>query len=204
MTPPVAIPENDTEKAVYALGLMMSQTLAQFDLSPRELDLIKQAVTDSAAGKTAVELSEWQPKIGPLAQERRQHIAEKEKEKGKAYLAAMAKEAGATVLDGGIVLKHIVNGAGDSPAAADTVKVHYRGTLIDKTEFDSSYKRNEPAEFPLTGVIKCWTEGVQHIKVGGRALLGCPPELAYGDQGRPSIPGGATLIFEIELLEIKK
>ena len=182
----------------------MSQTLAQFDLSPRELDLIKQAVTDSAAGKTAVELSEWQPKIGPLAQERRQHIAEKEKDKGKAYLAAMAKEAGAEVLDGGIVLKHIVNGAGDSPAAADTVKVHYRGTLIDKTEFDSSYKRNEPAEFPLTGVIKCWTEGVQHIKVGGRALLGCPPELAYGDQGRPSIPGGATLIFEIELLEIKK
>ena len=87
MTPPVAIPENDTEKAVYALGLMMSQTLAQFDLSPRELDLIKQAVTDSAAGKTAVELSEWQPKIGPLAQERRQHIAEKEKEKiGRAHV----------------------------------------------------------------------------------------------------------------------
>jgi FKBP-type peptidyl-prolyl cis-trans isomerase FkpA len=83
------------------------------------------------------------------------------------------------------------------------VKVHYRGTLIDGTEFDSSYKRNEPAEFPLSNVIPGWTEGVQLMKVGGKARLICPSDLAYGDQGRPSIPGGATLIFEIELLEIK-
>jgi FKBP-type peptidyl-prolyl cis-trans isomerase FkpA len=83
------------------------------------------------------------------------------------------------------------------------VKVNYRGTLIDGTEFDSSYKRNQPAQFPLSGVIRCWTEGVQKMKVGGKARLVCPSEIAYGDSGRPpTIPGGATLIFEIELLEI--
>jgi FKBP-type peptidyl-prolyl cis-trans isomerase FkpA len=82
------------------------------------------------------------------------------------------------------------------------VKVHYRGTLVDGTEFDSSYRRNEPAQFPLNGVIGCWTEGVQKMKTGGKAVLVCPANLAYGEQGRPSIPGGATLIFEIELLEI--
>jgi FKBP-type peptidyl-prolyl cis-trans isomerase FkpA len=93
-------------------------------------------------------------------------------------------------------------GTGESPKATDTVKVNYRGTLVNGTEFDSSYKRNEPAQFPLNGVIKCWTEGVQRMKVGGKSMLICPSDLAYGEQGRPSIPGNATLIFEIELLEI--
>jgi len=82
------------------------------------------------------------------------------------------------------------------------VKVQYRGTLVDGTEFDSSYRRKEPAQFALSSVIKCWTEGVQMMKLGGKARLVCPSDLAYGDQGRPSIPGGAALIFEIELLEI--
>jgi FKBP-type peptidyl-prolyl cis-trans isomerase FkpA len=82
------------------------------------------------------------------------------------------------------------------------VKVNYRGTLVNGTEFDSSYKRNEPVQFALNGVIRCWTEGVQKMKVGGKAILACPSDLAYGDHGRPSIPGGAALIFEIELLEI--
>jgi FKBP-type peptidyl-prolyl cis-trans isomerase FkpA len=82
------------------------------------------------------------------------------------------------------------------------VKVNYRGTLVNGTEFDSSYRRNEPAQFSLNGVIPCWTEGLQKIKTGGKAVLVCPSNLAYGDDGRPSIPGGAALIFEIELLEI--
>jgi FKBP-type peptidyl-prolyl cis-trans isomerase FkpA len=80
--------------------------------------------------------------------------------------------------------------------------VNYRGTLVNGTEFDSSYKRGQPAEFPLSGVIKCWTEGLQHAKVGGKIQLVCPSDLAYGDQGNPSIPGGSTLIFEVELLGI--
>jgi FKBP-type peptidyl-prolyl cis-trans isomerase FkpA len=82
------------------------------------------------------------------------------------------------------------------------VKVNYRGTFTNNTEFDSSYKRNQPAQFPLNGVIKCWTEGVQRMKVGGKARLVCPSDIAYGDQGRGTIPGGATLVFEIDLLEI--
>ena len=98
--------------------------------------------------------------------------------------------------------RELAAGTGDSPKATDKVKVNYRGTLINGTEFDSSYKRNAPAEFPLNGVIPCWTEGVQRMKVGGKSRLVCPSEIAYGDAGRPSIPPGATLIFEIELLAI--
>jgi FKBP-type peptidyl-prolyl cis-trans isomerase FkpA len=103
----------------------------------------------------------------------------------------------------GLVYRSLREGTGASPTAADTVKVNYRGTLVDGTEFDSSYKRNEPATFPLGRVIKCWTEGVQRMKVGGKAQLTCPPELAYGQRGAGSvIPPNATLRFEIELLEI--
>jgi FKBP-type peptidyl-prolyl cis-trans isomerase FkpA len=114
----------------------------------------------------------------------------------------MAAEKGAVKTDSGLIFRDITPGAGPSPKATDTVKVNYRGTLTNGTEFDSSYKRNEPAEFPLNGVIRCWTEGVQKMKVGGKAMLVCPSDLAYGDQGRPGIPGGAALTFEIELLSI--
>ena len=103
----------------------------------------------------------------------------------------------------GLIYKSLRDGTGPSPTAADTVKVHYRGTLVDGTEFDSSYRRNEPAVFPLARVIKCWTEGVQRMKVGGKAELVCPPELAYGTRGAGSaVPPNATLRFEVELLEI--
>jgi len=109
----------------------------------------------------------------------------------------------ATAGSPGLVYKSLREGAGPSPTAADSVKVHYRGTLVDGTEFDSSYKRNAPAVFPLGGVIKCWTEGVQRMKIGGKAELVCPPELAYGTRGAGSaVPPNATLRFEVELLEI--
>jgi FKBP-type peptidyl-prolyl cis-trans isomerase FkpA len=101
-----------------------------------------------------------------------------------------------------MVYRELRAGSGPSPLATDTVKVNYRGTLINGVEFDSSYSRHEPAQFALNGVIRCWTEGVQKMKVGGKAMLVCPSDLAYGDQGRPSIPGGAALVFEIELLEV--
>ena len=101
----------------------------------------------------------------------------------------------------GLVYSSLREGKGASPTAADAVKVHYRGTLPDGTEFDSSYKRGQPASFPLNGVIKCWTEGVQRMKVGGKAKLVCPPELAYGERGAGGvIPPNATLRFEVELL----
>src|SRR5579863_7604344 len=126
-----------------------------------------------------------------------------EQPSAQAFLDKAASEPGAVKTASGLVYRETEPGTGASPKATDTVKVHYRGTLIDGTEFDSSYKRNEPAQFPLSGVIKGWTEGVQLMKVGGKSRLICPSDLAYGDQGRPpQIPGGATLIFEIELLEV--
>jgi FKBP-type peptidyl-prolyl cis-trans isomerase FkpA len=104
----------------------------------------------------------------------------------------------------GIGITMLKEGSGASPKASDTVKVHYRGTLTNGQEFDSSYRRNEPATFPLNQVIPCWTEGVQKIKVGGKAKLVCPSNLAYGSRGTRGIPPDSTLIFEIELLDIAK
>ncbi len=119
--------------------------------------------------------------------------------------AKSAKEAGAVVTDSGLVYRSLREGKGPSPAATDTVKVHYRGTFPDGREFDSSYKRGEPTEFPLNRVIKCWTEGVQRLKVGGKAKLTCPPNIAYGERGAGGvIPPNATLLFEVELLGIQR
>jgi len=118
---------------------------------------------------------------------------------------AAAKEAGAVVTPSGLVYRALKEGTGASPAAADSVKVHYRGTFPDGREFDSSYKRNEPIDFPLRGVIPCWTEGVQKMKVGGKAKLTCPAAIAYGARGAGGvIPPNATLLFEVELLAINK
>jgi len=192
----------DDEKTIYALGLSVSRSLAQFDLSPAEIELVRRALADAAAGKPAVDLNTWGPKIQPLAQARSSKVAQREKTASAAYLAKAAAESGAVKTDSGLIYREVKAGAGESPKPTDTVKVHYRGTLVNGTEFDSSYSRNMPAQFPLNGVIKCWTEGVQKMKVGGKSVLVCPSDLAYGDQGRPSIPGGAALIFEIELLEI--
>jgi FKBP-type peptidyl-prolyl cis-trans isomerase FkpA len=106
----------------------------------------------------------------------------------------------------GLVYESLKEGSGASPAATDTVRVHYRGTLPDGKEFDSSYRRSQPAEFPLNRVIKCWTEGVQMMKPGGKARLTCPPAIAYGERGAGGgvIPPNATLLFEVELLDIKR
>ena len=115
-----------------------------------------------------------------------------------------AKEKGAVKTASGMVYRSIKNGRGKSPSASSTVEVNYRGTLTNGKEFDSSYKRNQSIKFPLSGVIPCWTEGVQMMKVGGKAKLVCPPELAYGTRGAgQDVPPNATLIFEVELLDIK-
>ena len=120
-----------------------------------------------------------------------------------AVTAAAAKETGAVVTASGLVYLSLKDGTGASPTANDKVKVHYRGTFPDGKEFDSSYKRGEPIEFPLSGVIKCWTEDVQRMKVGGKAKLTCPAAIAYGARGAGGvIPPNATLLFEVELLAI--
>lgn len=120
-----------------------------------------------------------------------------------ATLDAAAKEPGAVVTKTGLVFRSLKDGTGPSPTAADTVKVHYKGTFPDGREFDSSYARGTPIEFPLGRVIPCWTEGVQRIKVGGKAKLTCPSQIAYGERGAGGvIPPNATLLFEVELLGI--
>jgi FKBP-type peptidyl-prolyl cis-trans isomerase FkpA len=196
------VPQTDEEKTLYAVGLVMSRSLRQFDLSAAEVEFIRRAIADAQAGKPAVDVDEWGPKIQALVTERGARIVAREKETSAAYLAKAATAAGAFRTESGIVYTETAAGAGVSPTAADRVRVHYRGTLIDGTEFDSSYARNEPAVFPLGGVIRCWTEGVQRMKVGGKARLVCPSDVAYGDRGNEAIPGGAALVFEIELLEI--
>ena len=119
--------------------------------------------------------------------------------------AAAAKEPGAAVTSSGLVYRSLQDGTGPSPGPTDTVKVNYRGTFPDGREFDSSYKRGVPIEFPLNGVIKCWTEGLQMMKVGGKSKLTCPSSIAYGERGAAGvIPPGATLVFEVELLGIVK
>jgi FKBP-type peptidyl-prolyl cis-trans isomerase FkpA len=116
---------------------------------------------------------------------------------------AAAKEPGAVVTASGLVYRELTAGTGASPKPTQTVKVHYRGTFPDGREFDSSYKRGQPIDFPLNGVIKAWTEGVGMMKVGGKAKLTCPPEIAYGSRGAGGvIPPNATLVFEVELLAI--
>ncbi len=116
-----------------------------------------------------------------------------------------AKESAAVTTPSGLVFESLKEGTGPQPAASDVVRVHYKGTFPDGREFDSSYSRGQPTEFPLNRVIKCWTEGVQRIKVGGKAKLTCPPAIAYGERGAGRvIPPNATLQFEIELLEIRR
>lgn len=122
-----------------------------------------------------------------------------------AALAQTAPPAAEEKTASGLIYRSLKDGTGPSPAVTDTVKVHYRGTLADGTEFDSSHGRGQPAEFPLNRVIKCWTEGVAKMKVGGKARLTCPPEIAYGNRAvGGKIPANSTLFFDVELLEIRK
>ena len=189
--------KTEDDKTLYALGLSIGRSVKVFDLSPAEIEVVKKGMTDALTGaKPVVELDQYGPKLQPLAKGRQERA-------GTKFLETAAKEKGATKLPSGVVYKELKAGTGPSPKASDTVKVNYRGTLITGTEFDSSDKRGEPAEFPLNGVIPCWTEGVQKMKVGGKAQLVCPAKVAYGEQGSPpTIPPNATLVFEIELLSI--
>ena len=145
------------------------------------------------------------PKIADLGQARAAQVAATEKTASAEFLAKESAATGATKSPSGLVKRVTKEGSGASPAASDTVKVHYHGTLRDGTVFDSSVDRGEPAEFPLDRVIPCWTEAVQTMKVGEKAHITCPSEIAYGDRGAPpKIKGGAALAFDVELIEIVK
>jgi FKBP-type peptidyl-prolyl cis-trans isomerase FkpA/FKBP-type peptidyl-prolyl cis-trans isomerase FklB len=197
-------PVTDDQKTLYALGLAVSQSLGVFALSEAELDMVKNGLTDGVLKRPhKVDLQSFGPNIQQLQQTRAAVVAEGEKKAGAVFLAKAASEKGATKTESGIVITTLKPGSGAAPKTMDTVKVHYHGTLIDGTVFDSSLKRGQPATFPLGQVIKCWTEGVQQIKVGGKSRLVCPSDSAYGERGSPPmIKPGATLVFEVELLDI--
>jgi FKBP-type peptidyl-prolyl cis-trans isomerase len=199
-----ADPQTEDQKTLYALGLALSRNLAPFELTPEELGFVAQGMEDGVLKRESkVDAQAYQPKIQAFARDRQAAAAVKEKAAGKEYLAKAEKETGVEKLPSGLLYKETQAGSGKQPAPTDRVKVHYNGTLTDGTVFDSSVQRGQPATFPLNGVIKCWTEGVAKMKVGGKSRLICPPDIAYGDRGAPPlIKPGATLVFDVELLEI--
>ncbi len=199
-------PKTEEDKTLYVLGVMISRNLQPFAFTAKELEMVEAGLTDGALDKSTIQdLESYGPKVQELQKTRMAATAEKEKAAGAAYLAKAAADKDATRTASGIVIKTLTAGTGASPTAADQVKVHYEGTFVGGQVFDSSIERKEPVTFPLNGVIPCWTEAVQLMKVGGKVQIVCPSALAYGDQGRPpQIPGGATLNFQVELLEIVK
>jgi FKBP-type peptidyl-prolyl cis-trans isomerase len=197
--------KSDDDKTLYALGVSMGGNLSGLGLDSEEIGTVQAGLADGANGTPPqVDMNAYGPRIRMLAEDRQARKAKGEKDKGQAYADAAGSDPGARKLASGAIYVLQQEGTGASVQPTDVVQVHYRGTLTDGREFDSSYKRNEPAEFSLGQVIPCWTDGLQQMKVGGKAKLICPSSIAYGDAGRPPvIPPGATLVFEIELLGVQ-
>ena len=199
--------ETEEEKILYAMGLAIAQnSLEPFkgQFSDAEMAVVMQGFADAVkGGEPIVSLQEFGPKINPMLQERMKKVQAQAEVEGTAFREQAAQEEGAVQTASGLIFKELMAGTGASPKATDRVKVHYHGSLIDGTVFDSSVERGEPITFALDQVVKGWTEGLQMMKVGGKAKLTIPPELAYGPGGRAGIPANATLIFEVELLGIE-
>ncbi|MGS2721486.1 FKBP-type peptidyl-prolyl cis-trans isomerase [Paraglaciecola aestuariivivens] len=199
------------QKLSYIVGTNLATQFKRDELT-LNVDAFNLAVADVFAGTesrlTQEQIQQAVATVQQQAQEKKQQaqmaISEKNKTEGMAYLAENAKKDGVVVTESGLQYKEIVAGDGEMPTADNTVVVHYKGTLIDGTEFDSSYSRGEPAEFPVTGVIQGWVEALQLMNVGDKFELTIPSDLAYGQRGSgPQIGPDATLVFEVELLEIK-
>jgi FKBP-type peptidyl-prolyl cis-trans isomerase FkpA len=198
-------PKTDEERTLYMLGHRLGQGLTELELDAREMELVKRGLADAATGAVPAvpgELS--QQKLNEVLTTRAVRRQERVRQAGVKALAALAAEKGAVKLPSGVVVRTETAGAGATPTVASAVRVHYRGTLADGTEFDSSHARGEPARFPLNAVIPCWTEGLQQLKPGAKARLGCPADKAYGARGSPpKIPPNMPLFFEVELLAVE-
>lgn len=196
--------ESEDQKTIYALGLALAKQVGDFALSAEELQVLNQGLADGVLGrKPKVAFEDYLPKLRALHEKRVAVAAEKNKAAGRSFIDAAVKDEGAVRSESGLAMVELAAGTGASPKATDKVKVHYTGKLIDGTVFDSSVQRGTPAEFNLSQVIPCWTEALQKMKVGGKARIYCPSDIAYGDGGRPpAIPPGATLVFDVELLDI--
>ena len=186
-----------TDDNLYLLGTLLGRQLVELQLDPREVGILEKGLRDAALGKPLdVEDNDPRARLSAFREQRVARFTQN-------FLAEQAKAPGAQVFPSGLIMTHTEEGSGDAPNPAQIVKVHYRGTLADGDVFDSSYQRGAPTEFPLNGVIPCWTEGVGKMKVGGKARLVCPPELAYGKNGAPpKIPPGSALVFDVELIDL--
>lgn len=193
------------KKFSYSLGMSLGNNLKRsfVDLGDVDVELLAQGLKDSAAGTMRLNDTEARNAIMAFQTEARNQIAGKNKTAAEDFLAANQTKPGIVTTPSGLQYKVLAEGAGDSPAATDNVSVHYRGTLLDGTEFDSSYARNQPATFGVGQVIKGWTEALQLMRPGAKWQLFIKPDLAYGESGRPGIPPNALLTFDVELLSIQ-
>lgn len=198
--------DTDMKKASYAIGQQIGGNLKQQNIE-FDADALTAALKDAAAGKNEMSKEDMQAammKLQEMAMKKQQESAETNAKAGKDFLEKNKAAEGVKTTASGLQYIVVKEGAGASPKKEDTVRVHYTGTLTNGEKFDSSVDRGQPAEFPVGGVIPGWTEALQLMKVGGKAKLFIPPELAYGPSGRPGIPPNSVLIFEVELLDIVK
>ena len=198
---------NDKSKYSYAVGMQIGR-----NMKSQNIDLDQSAfgagINDMLAGKDArltdEQVQDSLKKMAEMRNEKRKKAADDNKSKGEEFLKANKGKEGIKTTESGLQYKVLTEGKGKKPTTEDVVKVHYKGTLIDGKEFDSSYKRNKPAEFPVRAVIPGWTEALQLMTVGSKYQLFIPSKLAYGERGNPSIPGNSVLLFDVELLDIIK
>jgi len=203
--------KTEMDKVSYAIGIQLGQNFKNQGVDIKIGPLLR-GLSDALAGKppalTQEEIqkvmTDFSKQMMAKRQEQQKASAAKNLAEGKAFLEANGKKEGVKVLPSGLQYKILKEGTGKSPTAEDKVKINYQGTLIDGTEFDSSYKTGKPVEYPVKNFIKGWTEALQLMKEGGKWQLFIPPDLAYGERGNRGIPGNSTLIFEVELLEILK
>lgn len=199
------------EKVAYTIGQSVAQSvnIDEFDF---DTAAFVQAIEDVRSGQDAqlsdeemqATMQTFQTKMREIATAKQAKLQEENKAKGDAFLVAKEAEDGVIKTESGLLYKVITEGSGEVPTASDQVVAHYRGTLIDGEEFDSSYSRGEPATFPVGGLIPGWVEALQIMPVGSKWELYIPSDLAYGERGNPRIAPNSTLIFELELLEIVK
>ncbi|MGC8867245.1 MAG: FKBP-type peptidyl-prolyl cis-trans isomerase [Elusimicrobiales bacterium] len=195
----------DVRSSAYMLGVAMTRNISAYDFSKQEIDDMIKGFSDGLRNKPDYRNTVDYNKVNEMIKAKKNELMKKNKKKGEEYLKKLSSQPNAAVIDNGIVYVRTTEGKGASPSENDTVKVHYSGKLIDGKEFDSSYKKNQPAEFKLNSVIPCWTKAITKMKIGEKATIGCPSDTAYGDNGiEMVIPPGSTLIFDVELLDIVK
>ena len=205
-------PSTEEDKALYAMGVFLANQIPLLNLTAEEFKFVQQGFVDKATGeKIIAEPFAYQQQMDNVLQAKRKRAvdkeianADKEKAKSKEYLENAAKEKGAQKTNSGLIYVPITVGTGKQPKSTDVVLVNFTGSLIDGKEFENTAKYGKPVPIPLNQFIKCWSEGVTKMKVGGKAKLVCPSSVAFGDVGiTPTVPGGATVVYEVELLDVK-